>query len=1149
MMLRIEAGDSAKRSDLKSVREETGRPVSTWTRMISFEGSRGCECRVRALAVSSSRVLMIRRPRNAGSRLGSRGSRAETSRARSLGLVGPGRAGRAFARSWRSAGGRLLWVLARDPAVRRGRRRRPRSRPRATPACPTATSSSSRCPTTRSLRSREPRRPASPAAYAFHVSGAVGSEAIAPLRAAGARIGVSAPRSALHRRRPERLARRVRRRRRGRRRRRPKPSGSLRRVGAHGLPARRDRSALYHASATLAAGGTAALVSIAARGWAAAGIPEDVARETLGALASRAAAAAASRPFAEAFTGRRRAPRRRDGARHVAALGASSRNAGALPRRSPRKRCDGPPRPGRRTRSGDPSRTTKIRAEGVAAPRNPFRVLQFLQPPVCPAANQTHGFLQLRHDADGGQDRVLRPGPVRKDHQPPPHLRPDLPRLPRRDGLPRDGDGPDALLRSAAPGRRGDRRVQDADPALHGAGPGFLQHDPQARPEGRRRDRLRRRFPARDEGRQHRDRSTTCGRTSAEIGIKLDEIPLVFQYNKRDLSNILSVDELEESLNPERQYESYEACAVLGQGVFETLKAISRLTLRSLKKRMLGEEKPAPAAKAAPARRPPPRSARAAQPAATAIRRRAPAPAPDAATRRRTRRPPRSRKPSRSSPARSPKAARADSARPRAQSAARDVRRGRRETVQEFEQALDSLDAPLPEQPAAAAAPWRPPRPAGDRRRVVRRGRRAGAREGRDGRGPARASRLQHRHPGRAREAAEDVDHDGGRGRREAEASGPRGSPSTICSRGASTTARRSARSSRSRSRASSSRRVTRSRSACASRTSGQEIGEEKNFAIELHVAQRHPEAPSLAQVPHPRQVTAPPHAARSSRAASTTRSLKCARALSSAGRHEALAAKRLCVLSRRRFNLSVHAFGPRAEASGSPRAWRAHWCSGMCDRPEDHRRRGRRLRPRRTRRSRRPAAPSSSARRPPSPGDFDCARLYFGPTPSTPCVLPAEARRPMIVLAFSVRALGRHPALRGARRRDRGSRNLARPDRARARSDRDSGHDAGGDLGGPRQVATRAERRRPTCPSSSTNPCCGSSPSSRARPPRRDRRGPVPLRPLRPDDPAVFAEEGLPQDLAWIALIESSFLPHARSPARPRASGSSCRAPAASTA
>ncbi len=78
----------------------------------------------------------------------------------------------------------------------------------------------------------------------------------------------------------------------------------------------------------------------------------------------------------------------------------------------------------------------------------------------------------------------------------------------------------------------------------------------------------------------------------AEIGVKLEDLPLVLQYNKRDLANILALEELEETLNPARAYESYEACAVLGQGVFETLKAISRLTLRSLKKRMLGEERP-----------------------------------------------------------------------------------------------------------------------------------------------------------------------------------------------------------------------------------------------------------------------------------------------------------------------------------------------------------------------------------------------------------------------------------------------------------------------------------------------------------------------------------------------------------------------------
>lgn len=76
-----------------------------------------------------------------------------------------------------------------------------------------------------------------------------------------------------------------------------------------------------------------------------------------------------------------------------------------------------------------------------------------------------------------------------------------------------------------------------------------------------------------------------------EIGIRLEDLPLVYQYNKRDLSDILTLQELEDSLNPERNYESYEACAVVGQGVFETLKAISKLTLRSLKKKMTGPDR------------------------------------------------------------------------------------------------------------------------------------------------------------------------------------------------------------------------------------------------------------------------------------------------------------------------------------------------------------------------------------------------------------------------------------------------------------------------------------------------------------------------------------------------------------------------------
>jgi signal recognition particle receptor subunit beta len=99
----------------------------------------------------------------------------------------------------------------------------------------------------------------------------------------------------------------------------------------------------------------------------------------------------------------------------------------------------------------------------------------------------------------------------------------------------------------------------------------------------------------------------------AEIGLNLEEIPVVLQYNKRDLANLLSVGDLDADLNPEGRHESYEASAILGQGVFETLKAISRITLRSLKKRMLGDERPsrgtvplpAPAPRAAEAPPPP----------------------------------------------------------------------------------------------------------------------------------------------------------------------------------------------------------------------------------------------------------------------------------------------------------------------------------------------------------------------------------------------------------------------------------------------------------------------------------------------------------------------------------------------------------------
>ncbi len=71
----------------------------------------------------------------------------------------------------------------------------------------------------------------------------------------------------------------------------------------------------------------------------------------------------------------------------------------------------------------------------------------------------------------------------------------------------------------------------------------------------------------------------------AELGIKTDEIPLVLQYNKRDLPEVCSVAELGEALNS-GGWPEFETSALDGQGIFEVLREISRMTLVSLKKQL-----------------------------------------------------------------------------------------------------------------------------------------------------------------------------------------------------------------------------------------------------------------------------------------------------------------------------------------------------------------------------------------------------------------------------------------------------------------------------------------------------------------------------------------------------------------------------------
>jgi len=99
----------------------------------------------------------------------------------------------------------------------------------------------------------------------------------------------------------------------------------------------------------------------------------------------------------------------------------------------------------------------------------------------------------------------------------------------------------------------------------------------------------------------------------AEYGYDLTRIPFVIQFNKRDLPNAASVHELQAQLNPgwevtdpARQAERpdpahpkellveqrdglwierapyYESVAITGDGVFETLKTVAKLVLKSL---------------------------------------------------------------------------------------------------------------------------------------------------------------------------------------------------------------------------------------------------------------------------------------------------------------------------------------------------------------------------------------------------------------------------------------------------------------------------------------------------------------------------------------------------------------------------------------
>jgi signal recognition particle receptor subunit beta len=76
-----------------------------------------------------------------------------------------------------------------------------------------------------------------------------------------------------------------------------------------------------------------------------------------------------------------------------------------------------------------------------------------------------------------------------------------------------------------------------------------------------------------------------------EYGVDINEMPIVFQWNKRDLPNIMTVEEMERDLNP-RGLPAMAAIATStskDNGVFDTLRLVTKLAVEDIKRLHFGE--------------------------------------------------------------------------------------------------------------------------------------------------------------------------------------------------------------------------------------------------------------------------------------------------------------------------------------------------------------------------------------------------------------------------------------------------------------------------------------------------------------------------------------------------------------------------------
>ena len=76
-----------------------------------------------------------------------------------------------------------------------------------------------------------------------------------------------------------------------------------------------------------------------------------------------------------------------------------------------------------------------------------------------------------------------------------------------------------------------------------------------------------------------------------EVGGSLSTLPIVLQYNKRDLNGgdnpLLSVEDLERDLNQDFKWPSFAASALYGEGIKETFKRICMMTVADVYRQLL----------------------------------------------------------------------------------------------------------------------------------------------------------------------------------------------------------------------------------------------------------------------------------------------------------------------------------------------------------------------------------------------------------------------------------------------------------------------------------------------------------------------------------------------------------------------------------